>query len=367
MSALKRDALDRRLAGAGLVRPQTLTLSITNQCNMICRHCWPSCGSSSEASSVPQKVLQRLIRETVELGVKKLILTGGEPLLHPDWFAILAFACRQRGFEEVCLQTNGTLLTEAVVSDLCSMVASGLSIQVSLEGAHAATHDNVRGPGNFDLILKGLKRLNHAGLGRQTYVAFTEMRHNCGDIPQLLKLAERLKLGRVVAGALVQGGRAALNDHLALPRPEQYKELLNHYHTDKRFRERYSKLAKIAAIEWFKGHDTPSQRVCTCIANPLITADGIIYPCALFQHPDYAIANVHALSLPQAISDGLPLWAELPKISRRRSERLKACQNCPGFRHCAGGCMGRAYAAFGKLMAREDRCQLRKVVYGLFG
>ncbi len=364
MSALIRDALAGRLVDAGLVRPQTLTLSINNRCNLICRHCWLVCGPGGDAWSVPQKVLQRLIREAAELGVKKLILTGGEPLLHPDWFTILAFACRQHGFEEVCLQTNGTLLTEAIVSALRSMVENGLSIQVSLEGACAETHDDVRGSGNFDLTIQGLKRLNQAGLGPRTCIAFTEMRHNFGDIPQILELAERLKLGRFVAGALVREGRAALNDRLALPTPEQYKELLNYYHTDKRFRERYAKLANIAAIEWFKGRETHGERVCTCIANPLITANGIMYPCALFQHPNYAIANVHALSLPQAISDGLPLWAELPKISRRRSERLNACQDCPGLRHCAGGCMGRAYAAFGKLMAREDRCRLRKVVYG---
>jgi len=284
--------------------------------------------------------------------------------MHTDWFDILVFACQQHGIKEVCFQTNGTLLTEAEVNALLSMADSGLSIQVSLEGATAENHDYVRGRGSFDLTVQGLRRLAQAGLGPKTCVAFTEMRHNCGDIPQALELVERLGLGRFVAGALVRVGRAALTSQLGLPAPEQYRDLLNCYHTDKRFRERYAKLANIAAIEWFKGQATHSDRVCTCIENPLITADGVLYPCTMLSHAKYAISNVHSRPLQDAISDGLPLWAELPKISRLRSASLKACKQCSGYKHCAGGCMGRAYAAFGNLMAVEDRCQLRKAVYG---
>jgi hypothetical protein len=58
------------------------------------------------------------------------------------------------------------------------------------------------------------------------------------------------------------------------------------------------------------------------------------------------------------------LWAHIKRISQRRSTELAACQECPGKAHCAGGCMGRAYAAHGDPMTVEDRCQLRKAVYG---
>ena len=360
----KRDKLSGRLARAGLVPPKSVTLSITNRCNLNCRHCWPDSGSDDKGPSVPKKVLLRLIRESADLGVEKLILTGGEPLLHPDWFDILAFACQQQDIREVCLQTNAVLLTKAKVSDLLSIADSGLSIQVSLEGASAENHDYIRGRGNFDLTVQVLKRLAEAGLGRRTCVAFTEMRHNFGDIPQALALTDRLGLGRFVAGALVRVGLAAQTGQLALPTPEQYRELLCCYHTDKQFRKRYAKLANIAAIEWFKGQATHSEQVCTCIENPLITSNGVLYPCTMFPHDKYAISDVCSRPLQEAIAEGLLLWTELPKISGLRSAGLKACKQCPGRKHCSGGCMGRAYAAFGNLMAVEDRCQLRKAVYG---
>ncbi len=352
-----------RLADAGLVPPKAVTLSITNRCNQNCRHCWPDSGPGDKTPLVPKKVLLRLIRESAALGVEKLILTGGESLIHPDWFDILVFACQQQGIKEVCFQTNAVLLTKAEVNALLSMADGGLSIQVSLEGASAENHDYVRGRGSFDLTVQGLKRLVQAGLGPKTCVAFTEMRHNCEDIPQALELTEQLGLGRFVTGALVTVGRAQTSQ-LALPVPEQYRDLLNRYHTDKRFRERYAKLANIAAIEWFKGQAAHSDRVCTCIENLFITANGVLYPCTMLPYDKYAISNVHSRPLQEAISDGLSLWTELPNISRLRSTSLKACKQCSGRKHCAGGCMGRAYAAFGNLMAVEDRCLLRKAVYG---
>lgn len=312
---------------------------------------------------VPSNVLLRLVREFSDLGAEKFTFTGGESLLHPNLSDILSHALRQHGVKEVCLQTNATLLTNAKVNDLVSIADSNLTIQVSLEGATAENHDYVRGTGSFELTIQGLRRLVKAGLGRQTYVAFTEMQHNFGDIPQVIELVERLGIDRFVAGTLVMRGRAAQNSQLALPDPEQYRDLLDRHHSDKRFAELCDKYANIAAIEWFKGQSAHTEDcVCTCIKNPMVTADGTLYPCLMFQHDEYAISDVHSRPLQDVISDALPLWAELPKLSRLRSAFLEACKGCPGQKHCAGGCMGRAQA-YGNLMTVEDRCQLRKAVY----
>jgi len=361
----KKDEILSRLADAELVPPEVVTLSVTNRCNLNCRHCWPDSRTGNGVPMVPSEVLLRLVREFSDLGAEKFIFTGGESLLHPNLSDILSHTLGQQGVKEVCLQTNATLLTEAKVNDLLLTADGNLTIQVSLDGAAAENHDYVRSAGNFDLTLQGLGHLVKTGLGRKTYLAFTEMRHNFGDIPRALELVERLGLGRFVTGTLVRGGRAAQNSQLVQPAPEQYRELLSRYHFDKRFTELYDKYANIAAIEWFKGQSASNEtdKVCTCIKNPLLTAGGILYPCAMFQYDEYAISDVHSRPLPDAISEALPLWAELPKISRLRSATLKACKGCPGQKHCAGGCMGRTQA-HGNLMTVEDRCQLRKTVYG---
>ena len=348
---------------AGLRSPKIVTLMITNGCNLSCFHCWPESRSCDTVPPVPKDTIRRLTEEFTLLGVEEICLTGGEPLTHPDWFEILCFACGQPGLKRVRLQTNATLLTEVDIEALGSIDFKGLAIQVSLEGATAETNDRVRGPGSFEQAFRGLKFLTEAGLGQQVVVAFTETQHNFEELPRLLELLDGLGIGSLVSGTLVLGGRAAQSDQVTPPTPAQYRELLNLYHSDPQFRSRYKKLGNIAAIEWFTGKSFPASEGCICIETPYINADGDMYPCLMLPIDKLAAKDVFNRPLDEAFFEALPIWAELPELNRRRSLELDACKECPGRLHCAGGCMGRAYAATGDFMNVEDRCVLRKSVY----
>ncbi|MCK4790007.1 MAG: radical SAM protein [Desulfobacteraceae bacterium] len=348
---------------AGLRPPKMVTLMITNGCNLRCRHCWPESRSSNVTPPVPVDTLRRLIQELVHLGVEEICLTGGEPLTHPDWLEILDFSCKQSGLKRVRLQTNATLLTEEDIKVLRSISFEGLSVQVSLEGATAQTNDRVRGSGSFERAFRGLKLLAEGGLGKQTLVAFTEMRHNFMELPLLLEMVDMLGIGRLVSGTLVLGGRAAQTDQLVPPTPSQYRDLLDLFHSDVQFRSRYKKTGNIAALEWLAGRLNTSPQSCICIETPYINADGQMYPCVMLPIEKYGVQGVYHRPLDEVLTEGALLWAELPELNLRRSEELEACKECIGKLHCAGGCMGRAYAASGDFMTVEDRCALRKAVY----
>lgn len=348
---------------AGLKPPENITIMITNRCNLFCRHCLPESHLHKTEPEISAKEIKRLIREFVHLGVKEVCLTGGEPLIRPDWFDILSFACRQPGLSRVRLQTNATLLTKADIDALCSLKYKGLVVQVSLEGVTAETNDAVRGPCSFDKILSGLKMLTHAGLGQNVVVAFTEMAHNFSDIPNLMKFLDELGVGGFVSGTLVEGGRARSSKHLLSPTPSQYKTLLNLYHSDLQFRLLYKKMGNIAALEWYEGKSYPGGKPCSCIEKPYINSDGEMYPCIMLPVKKFSIRNVFTRPLKEVILEGIPVWAELPDLNDKRSETLEDCKHCPGKKHCAGGCMGRAYALTGDFMAVEDRCELRKMIY----
>jgi radical SAM protein with 4Fe4S-binding SPASM domain len=170
-------------------------------------------------------------------------------------------------------------------------------------------------------------------------------------------------MGGLISGTLLMGGRAARNDRIAPPLPAQYRNLIDLYERDPRFRERYRRRGNIAAIEWHRGMSTPNNKVCTCIEELFIDADGWIYPCVMMLAEKYAVRLAKDKSLGASILESLSLWAELPQIARRRQAELKDCRDCPGKEHCRGGCIGRAFSASGDLMAVEDRCALRKAVY----
>jgi radical SAM protein with 4Fe4S-binding SPASM domain len=347
----------------GLTPPKIITIMITNRCNLSCRHCLPESHSHNTAKPIPTDAIKRLIKESVHLGIEEICLTGGEPLMHPEWFEILSFACGHKSLKRVRLQTNGTLLTESDIKALCSIDSKRLTIQVSLEGSTEEINNRVRGVGNFKKTVKGLKLLTEAGLGQQVVVAFTEMQHNFADIPDLCRLIDGLGIGSLVTGTLVYGGRAVQKNQIAPPTPSQYSDLLSLYHSDSQFKVLYQKMGNIAAIEWFTGKSYPATSYCKCIEKPYIDTSGMMYPCLLLPIEKLAIKNVYSRPLNSVLFEGLSLWAELSDLHHRRSVELEACNNCPGRQHCAGGCMGRAYAATGDFMNVEDRCALRKMVY----
>ncbi len=348
---------------AGLQPPEMLTLMITGRCNLQCRHCWLDCGPDSAAGPIPVNVACNIIDDFTRLGGTGLSLTGGEVLTHPDWFEILVFACDRSALNEVCLQTNAMLMTRHMAAKLSALSSVKLSIQISMDGASAKSHDLVRGKGSFNQALRGLDCLLDAGMGPWIRVAFTEMAHNFAEIPRLMKRLETLGISQLVSGTLVKGGRAGRTNRLTLPTPNQYVEIVNRYRSDTAFRTLYDKMGSISAIEWYKGRSIPAKRVCSCIKTPFITAKGRMYPCVMLLVEKYGIGGIHQRPMADVILEALPLWAELPVIERNRREALENCRGCPGEAHCGGGCMGRAYAAYGDLMSVEDRCALRRAVY----
>ena len=363
MNSSIRDRILGEICETGLKPPRVVTLMITNGCNLRCHHCWPESLSHKAVLPVPVESLKPLIMGFGGLGITEICLTGGEPLTHPDWLAVLRFCCMQEGIERVRLQTNATLLTEKDVKCLAAIHKKDLVIQVSLEGATPQTHDRLRGKGSFERAFRGLKRLAAAGLGRQTVVAFTETRYNFDSLSLLIERLDDLGVGRLVSGTLVQAGRAARTHALELPTPAQYRALLSLYHQDEAFRKRYHKMANISCLEWWFGKADPASESCACFELPYVTAGGLLYPCIMLPMDQLAVHHVHENPLEESLVKAVSLWSGLPALNRRRISELAPCKTCSGRSHCAGGCMGRAYATTGDFMTVEDRCVLRKAVY----
>lgn len=360
-STATSDNLKGLLRRAGLRPPHTLTLAITGACNLQCRHCWVEGGVSTSAAHVPAAKLRRVMQEFADLGGQGLRLTGGEPLCHPEWLELLRFA-RHLEMPHLGVQTNANLIKKNQAAALRDLDFSGLSIQVSLDGACATSHDLVRGEGAFAGAMAGLQHLIAAGLAPRLSLFFTEMRHNLDEIPALLERADELGIASVVSGSLVRCGRAAEDALIAPAETEQYLRLLKRYETDSGFRALYRKIGRIAALEWQTPNKTTRQD-CTFVENPYLTAAGRLYPCVLCHADPYAVSGVFDKPLAEAFSLGAPLWASLLEISRSRAETIPQCHACADRDTCGAGCMGRAWGSCGDFFASEDRCALRRAVY----
>ena len=133
--------------------PLSGTLELTFRCNFKCVHCYLR---GRQAPEMEPDAICRLLDELAEAGCLGLALTGGEPLLRPDFKAIYRAAI-QRGFL-VALFTNGSLIDD----DLADFLAANppRSVEISLYGGDERSYLAVTGSGkNFQRVLSGLDRL----------------------------------------------------------------------------------------------------------------------------------------------------------------------------------------------------------------
>ena len=136
--------------------PRYVKIKLTWRCNLRCVMC--NVWRQRRKSLLSLPVMQALADELASLGTTKVHLTGGEVLLHPEIFEIIA-ALAQRGLQ-VNLTSNGTLLSEEYAVRL---VESGVqNVSVSLDGASPPVHDAMRGKGNWKRTPRGGRNLNRA-------------------------------------------------------------------------------------------------------------------------------------------------------------------------------------------------------------
>jgi len=89
-----------------------LRISVTDKCNLRCRYCMPAEGvcKKSHADMLTEDEIITAVEAAAELGIRKLRITGGEPLVKKNILSICQRAAAVTGIEEVCLTTNGVLL-----------------------------------------------------------------------------------------------------------------------------------------------------------------------------------------------------------------------------------------------------------------
>lgn len=94
-----------------------LRLSVTERCNLRCRYCMPEEGicKKDRAEMLTEDEMILAVEAAAALGFHKLRITGGEPLIKKNILSICSRAAAVKGIEEICLTTNGTLLSRLAV------------------------------------------------------------------------------------------------------------------------------------------------------------------------------------------------------------------------------------------------------------
>jgi heme d1 biosynthesis radical SAM protein NirJ len=156
--------------------------NLIRRCNLTCKHCYSISADHDYAGELSTAEVFAVMDDLKRFQVPVLILSGGEPLLRPDLFALAARARQMRFY--VGLSTNGTLI-DAPLADRVS--AAGFDyVGISLDGI-GATHDRFRRlPGAFERSLGAVRHLRRRGV--KVGLRFTMTAMNQHDLPALLAL-----------------------------------------------------------------------------------------------------------------------------------------------------------------------------------
>ena len=139
-----------------------LRLSVTDKCNLRCRYCMPEdgvCKKPHESMLTEEEMLQA-VEVAASLGVTKLRITGGEPLVKKNILSICEKAAAVEGIKEVCITTNGTLLPKLAKP----LQAAGVKrLNLSLDTLNPVKYAHITRIGTLDQAMDGLYAALDAG------------------------------------------------------------------------------------------------------------------------------------------------------------------------------------------------------------
>ncbi len=178
---------------------------LTEGCNLACRHCWLSPKLDPEGDHypvLPVKLFETAIREAKPLGLSGVKLTGGEPLLHPQFTRLLDIV--RRNELRLTVETNGTLCTPEVAAEIAK--SPNRFVSVSIDGADAETHEWVRGvPGCFDQARQAVQNL--VAVDTRPQIIMSLMRCNADQLEAVVRMAEELGASSVKFNVVQPTGR----------------------------------------------------------------------------------------------------------------------------------------------------------------
>ena len=342
--------------------------NLVRRCNLACRHCYSISADVDFPGELTTAEIHRTMDDLAAFRVPALILSGGEPLLHPDLFAISRRA-KALGFF-VGLSTNGTLIDDGAAQRIADVGYDYVGI--SLDGTRA-THDRFRrSEGAFDASLAALGRLRDAGV--RVGMRFTLTQENAQDLPALLALLDAEGLDRFYLSHLNYAGRGDVNRrtdaalattrramdllfetcwrHLAAGQPKEFVTGNNDADgvyllqwASKRFPGRASHLE--ARLKAWGGNASGID-----VAN--IDNLGNVHPDTFWW--DHTLGNVKERRFSEIWTDTSDaLLAGLKARPRAVGGRCGACQ---AFAICGGNTRVRAWRVFGDPWAEDPACYL---------
>ena len=133
-----------------------IRISVTDRCNLRCKYCIPECGIASvgHENILNFDEITRIVSECAKLGIKKVKITGGEPLVRRELHSLVARIKNTPGIEQVTLTTNGIFLKDQIER----LAEAGIdAINISLDTLDSTKFNQITGFDALDKVLDAIE------------------------------------------------------------------------------------------------------------------------------------------------------------------------------------------------------------------
>ena len=341
--------------------------NLLRRCNLSCRHCYANSFDKEFDGELSLDECLRTVDQVKDAFAPALILSGGEPLLHPHIFEIAEYAKKKNIY--LALSSNGILITPSVAKRLREIDFN--YVGVSLDGINE-THDHIRGEvGSFLKSVEGIK--NGVSQGLKLGIRTTLTNTNSHQISQMLDLSVDLGVEKFYLSHLNYGGRGNKKEDAVFKMTRDVMNLLY----DKAFE--YCK--NQTNLEIVTGNNDADAAFLIMWAKDKFPEENIKHVRSLLEfwggnasgtgvanidsqgdvHPDTFWPGVKLGSVKeQSFSD---IWKQNthPILNILRSDRKQItgrCQTCQFFSICNGNTRVRAHKTFNDPWASDPGCYL---------
>ena len=333
-------------------------IEITGRCNMKCRHCR---AAFDVAQDMPLGQIEKIIQFSRKYSpsYKEVIVSGGEPLLHKDFFNVMK-RLKENERESITLTTNGSILSNEHLDFFEDLNFRKLTFSVSLDSLIPEEHDSFRGfPGAYNKALTAIKMVTKRNIpGVVSSARMTLRPEQISDMHDMAKFVFDQGCDRVSFSGIHPVGRAKDQSELLMNKLEKKRFLENIMN----LRDKFPREFKIETndplfclVRSDSGESRSGQVLFDgCSAGALtfnVSSSGDITPCALLNIP---IMNIFPLSIPEMISS----YQKSEIVHNMLDMNLSGkCGDCNKKYKC-GGCRARAYTVNGDYLSEDPDCWL---------
>lgn len=317
------------LTGDKLYTLPLLVLYLTDGCNSRCVSCdiW-----QNPRRNMPMQLAESIADTCTELGIRWILLSGGEAMQHPRWYDI-AQMFASKGVH-VMLLTNGLLLRKQAQI----VIDSVHEVIISLDGGTAQTYESIRGVDAFDLILDGIDILKASGMTVTTRT--TVQQANFREMPHIVDVGVEHDVDTISFLAVDVSNPFAFGDRetddttttLAVQETDELEKIIENMRVDYadafasgRIAESPEKLQRILThyFRAIKGEASFVRPPCNAPHfSTVVEVDGRLRPCYFL--PTYGRLKPDGDTLDSAIN-----WDAAQELRQAyRTGQRKECERC---------------------------------------